>query len=175
MSRISTLSLNQINLQLDTLDSLQKQLADVQQRLSFVGNTTSIADPIHAPQTTNNLVFTWTGSTGVISWPQGWIKDKNWGAQTIGLAAKSSAPGAQHIWNVAAGSVAVSASTYYWLAWDPDKQLMRVTQDADTLHGDVDVQMICQLYTGTSGQSGTAGGGGSTGGSDLSGARYKNF
>jgi len=175
MPRISALSLNQINLQFDTLDSLRKQLADVQQRLGFVGNTASIADPLHAPQTTNNLAFTWTGSTSTLSWPQGWIKDKNWGTQVLGLAPVSSAPGPVHIWTVTAGSAVLTPSMYYWLAWDPDRQTMRITQDADSLHGDDDVQIICQIYTGTSGQSGSAGGGGSTGGSDLSGARYKNF
>jgi hypothetical protein len=52
---------------------------------------------------------------------------------------------------------------------------MVVTQDASVIHGNYNVHLLCQIYTGTVGQSGIAGGGGSTGGVDISGSRYKNF
>lgn len=176
MPRIAQLSLDQINRQLDTLDSVQKQLAAVQKQLANVGQQIVVTDPIHAVQTTNNLSFTWTGGTLTLSWLAGYIKDKNWSAQAISNPPfVSSAPGRVHFFAVPAGSLVLSASTYYWLGWDPDHQTMRATQDASTLHGDKDIQIICQLFTGTAGQTGPAGGGGSTGGVDLSGARYKNF
>jgi hypothetical protein len=176
MTRIANLSLDQVNRQIDLLDTLRAQIGQLQTRLNNVGNQAIIADPIHAPQTTNNLTFTWTGGTTTLSWAKGWIKDKNWSAQTIGVPAfKSSAPGQQHIFAIPAGSLVLSASTTYWLGWDPSHQIMRATADASSLHGVKDIHIICQIFTGTAGQTGTAGGGGSTGGSDLSGSRYKNF
>lgn len=176
MPRISEVSLKQVNLQIDIIDSLQKQVSALQRQLGNIGQQIVITDPFHAPQTTNNLTFTWTGGSATLSWNAGFLKDKNWNAQTLSNPpVRSSAPGIQHIFTVPAGSLVLNPSTYYWLGWDPDHQTMRATQDASTLHGDEDIQMICQLFTGTAGQTGTAGGGGSTGGTDLSGARYKNF
>lgn len=176
MPRIATLSLDQINRQIDNIDILQKQIADLQQKLSHVGQTANISDPTHAPQTTNNLTFTWTGGSQVLSWLQGYIKDKNWAAQTTSNPAViSSAKGQQHTYTVPAGSLSLAPSTYYWLGWDPAHQIMLATQDVSTLHGNRNAHVICQVFTGTGGQTGTAGGGGSTGGVDLSGARYKNF
>jgi hypothetical protein len=176
MPRIASITLDQINRQIDTVDSLRVQLNAVQKLLNNVGHQTTIADPVHAPQTTNNLTFTWTGGSVTLSWPAGYIKDKNWKAQTLTKTPGiSSAPGQQHIWGVPAGSLVLSPSTYYWLGWDPTHQKMRATPNVDTLHSSFDVQIVCQIFTGTAGQTGVAGGGGSTGGVDLSGARYKNF
>lgn len=176
MPRIAEVTLDQINRQLDILDTVNAQLQDVQSKLNNIGQSVNITDPIHAPQTTNNIAFTWTGSTLKLSWTAGWVKDKNWSAQTLARPAfQSTAPGQQHIFAIPAGTLTLVASTYYWLGWDPDHQTMRATQDASSLHGDKDLHILCQLYTGTAGQTGSAGGGGSTGGSDLSGLRYKNF
>lgn len=176
MPRIAAVTLDQINRQIDTIDSLQSQLTSLQKLVSNIGHQTTIADPIHAPQTSNNLTFTWTGGTGALSWTKGWIKDKNWSAQIVGRTPPfSSAPGQQHIFAVPAGSLVLSPSTTYWLGWDSHSQTMQATQDASSLHGRVGAHIICQIFTGTGGQTGTAGGGGSTGGSDLSGSRYKNF
>jgi hypothetical protein len=176
MPRIAAITLEQLNGQFDKIDSLQNQLAGLQKLVSNVGHQTIISDPLHAPQTSNNITFTWTGGTGVLSWTKGWIKDKNWNAQSINRTPViSSAPGQQHIFTVPAGSLVLSPSTTYWLGWDPHSQTMQATQDASSLHGKFGAHIICQIFTGTGGQTGTAGGGGSTGGSDLSGARYKNF
>lgn len=176
MPRISTLSLDQVNRQLDTVDTLRNLVSQLQSDVSFLKHHVNVADPIHAPSTTNNLTFTWTGGTQTLSWLQGFIKDKNWSAQSIPAPnIKSSAPGQQHSFTVPAGSLSLAPSTYYWLAWDVTHQIMRATPNVDTLHNNFDVHVICQIYTGTAGQTGSAGGGGSTGGVDLSGARYKNF
>lgn len=176
MPKIAALTLDQVNRQIDIIDTLQSQVADLQKKMSHVGQSTNIADPTHAPLTTNNLSFTWTGGSQALTWLQGFIKDKNWQAQTIASPTViSSAKGQPHFFAVSGGALSLTPSTYYWLGWDPIHQIMLATQDASALHGNRGVHVICQLYTGTGGQTGVAGGGGSTGGTDLSGARYKNF
>jgi hypothetical protein len=176
MPRINALNLNEINRQIDTLDIVKAQVGALQQQVDFTSQQTAIADPIHAPSTTHNTIFTWVGSTGILSWNASFIKDKNWKAQTLASPAlKSSAKGQQHIYTIPTGTLTLAPSTYYWLGWDPIHQAMLATQDASMLHGNYNVHVLCQIYTGTSGQAGTAGGGGSTGGTDLSGLRYKNF
>jgi hypothetical protein len=176
MPRITALDLNQINRQIDTLDIVKAQVNDLQNAVDFNSQQGSITDPIHAPTTTHNTIFTWTGGTAVLSWNASFIKDKNWKAQTLASPAiKSSAKGQQHMYAIPAGNLTLAPSTYYWLGWDASHQTMLATPDASVLHGNYNVHVLCQLYTGTSGQGGTAGGGGSTGGVDLSGSRYKNF
>lgn len=176
MPRINKLDLNQINRQIDRIDSITEQLGSLQNLVNNVGFQATIADPQHAPSTTNNLTFTWTGGTTTLSWNAGYIKSKNWSAPTLPRpAAISSAPGAQHIFPVAAGTLSLTPSTYYWLGWDSIHQQMIATQDASSLHANKNMHIICQIFTGTAGQTGAAGGGGSSGVSDLSGVRYKLF
>jgi hypothetical protein len=176
MPRIASLDLNQINRQFETMDTIQAEVNDVQTKLSNVGQSISIADPIHAPSTTNNFAFTWTGTTQVLSWNQAFIKDKNWNTQTLASPTKlSSAKGQQHIYTAPAGSLNLNPSTYYWLGWDTVHHQLVATTNADQLHGNFNVHIISQIYTGTTGQTGMAGGGGSNGGVDLSGLTYKNF
>jgi hypothetical protein len=176
MPRISELTLDQVNRKIDILDQVQNQVADIQAKADFAAQQVVIADPIHAASTTNSLNMTWTGSTGVLSWPLGFIKDKNWNAQTtVRPVIKSSAPGQQHVYQIAPGSMTVQPNTYYWVGWDPTHQTMVIEKDASIIHGNYNVHLLCQIYTGTAGQSGVAGGGGSNGGVDLSGLRYKNF
>jgi hypothetical protein len=176
MPRISALTLDQVNRQIDVIDTLQKQVQVLQQQTSFTQQQSTIADPIHAPATSNNVAFTWTGSTGVLSWANSYIKDKNWNEQTTASPAiKSSSKGQQHVYTVLAGSLTLSPSTYYWLGWDAAHQTMIANADVSQMHSNYNVHIICQIYTGTAGQTGSAGGGGSTSGVDLSGLRYKNF
>jgi hypothetical protein len=176
MPRINALNLNEINRQIDTLDIIKAQVGDIQSKVDFNAQQINVADPIHAPSTTNNATFVWTGGTEILSWNSAYIKDKNWSAQTLANPAiKSSAKGQQHVYAIPAGTLSLAPSTYYWLGWDFVHQQMVATQDASSLHGNYNMHILCQIYTGTSGQGGTAGGGGSTGGTDLSGSRYKNF
>lgn len=176
MPRISQIDLVQVNSQVDRIDQLQAQLNKLQKQVSSTSQQAVVGDSVHAPQTTNNITFTWTGGTTTLSWNAGYIKDKNWSVQTtVRPAAKSTAPGQQHTYAVTAGSLILSASTYYWLGWDFVHHVMRATTDASTLHNQFNIHIICQLFTGTGAQTGAAGGGGSQGGVDLSGARYKNF
>lgn len=176
MPRIAAVTLDQINRQIDTIDSVHNQLGEVQERLSNISHQMTVADPTHAPATSNNVNFTWTGGSAVLSWPKGFIKGKNWNVQTTSpVPGKSTAPGQQHFFAVQAGSLSLLPSTYYWVGWDPSHQKMIATTDASQLHSNYNVHIICQLFTGTVAQTGAAGGGGSQGGVDLSGARYKNF
>jgi len=176
MPRINAITLDQLNRQFEKLDIISAQINDTQRKLQEIGQSVSISDPIHAVQTTNNLNFVWSGVAQQITWVQGFVKDKNWAAQTVASPAiKSSAKGQKHLFTIPAGTLSLVPSTYYWLGWDPVHQKMLSTSDVSVLHGNYNVHVLCQIYTGTVGQSGTAGGGGSTGGVDLSGARYKNF
>ena len=176
MPRIAKVDLVQLNNQIDLLDSVNQQVSDLRKLVTNIGAQVTTADPTHAPATTNNLAFSWTGSTGVLSWPAGWIKDKNWNAQTVSTPAPvGSAPAVQHNWSVPAGSVTLAPSSYYWLGWSPSSGTMVASKDASSLHSNPSVHVICQIYTGTSGQTGAAGGGGNNGGSDLSGLAYKLF
>jgi hypothetical protein len=176
MPRIAQVDLVQVNNQVSRIDQLEAQLKALQKQSSSVGQQTIVADSGHAPATSNNLNFTWTGGTTTLSWTPGYIKDKNWSVQTtVRPAAKSSAPGQKHMFPVTSGNLVLAPSTYYWIGWDYVHNVMRATTDASSLHNNYNVHIVCQLFTGTGGQTGTAGGGGSQGGVDLSGARYKNF
>lgn len=178
MAKISTLDLVQINKQLTQIDTLNKQMLNIQKMLDNVGFQAATADPQHAPQTTHNVQFTWTGGSSTCAWTNGIIRSKNASAQQPGKAAVSSAPGALHNWPVSSGSQSLTPSTYYWAGWDPTHNVMLITQDASQIHQNHSMLMLCQFYTGTGGQTGWCGGPNTSsqaGAVDLSGMRYKNF
>lgn len=109
--------------------------------------------------TTNNLVFTWTGGSTTLSWPIANLQD---------------ALNKTHV--LPAGSLVLAPSTYYWMLWnETHNRIIAVTGLTKTFFTNNENHILCQLFTGTSGQTGVAGGGGSTSQRDLSGARYKNF
>lgn len=160
MPRISSeTDLREINRQLEQITTVRKQLESLSQKVGNQSAQLKQVDIVHAPATTNNLLFTWTGSTLTLSWPAGSVRDKN-GANRP----------------VAAGSIGnLTASTYYWLSWNPVHQVMSAQISAESSLENPGNIVICQLFTGTAGQTGTAGGGKSSGHSDLSGSRYKLF
>jgi len=174
MPRITQLSLPEVNRALGHIDELKKQIGSLQSQLEATKHQVSLLDLQHAPATTNNLVFTWTGSTHTLSWAAGSIADKNAGG--IGMNDISKLGGAHNV-PVSAGSLpGLLASTYYWLAWNKVHQQMIANQSADVLFQNKNNLVICKLYTGTAGQTGIAGGGGSASSkSDLSGFQYKLF
>jgi len=109
--------------------------------------------------TTNDLVFTWTGGANTLTWNGGSLQDTQQKSHVI-----------------PAGSLTLTPSTYYWLFWNKQhNQVVATTGISTSLYSNENTQIICQIYTGTNVQSGVAGGGGSTSSRDLSGARYKNF
>lgn len=160
MPRITKLDLVEINRALSHIDDLKKELRSTKQNLEAVKHQVGLLDYLHAPLTTNNLVFTWTGSTLTLSWPAGSIHDKN----LVNIP-------------VQAGTISnLLASTYYWMAWNKIHQQMVANPLADVVFQTQNNLVICKLFTGTAGQTGVAGGGGSASSkSDLSGFQYKLF
>jgi len=139
------------------IEALRKELNTLRHHFKELHHRVNNIDAQHAPLTTNNLVFTWTGSTSTLSWPAGFIRHKN----------SLNVP-------VPAGSITgLSANTFYWMTWSISQQKMLAQISAPLQNANNIV--LCQVFTGTTGQSGTAGGGGIVGGSDLSGSRYKQF
>jgi hypothetical protein len=182
--KIAKLDLNQLNKQLERIEDLHNRLSIAEKQLQTTSFQVSQLDFMHARPTFNNLTFTWTGATGTVSWLNGFLKDKNAAIET-GVAF-SQAPsyrfqvnhplGLTHNISIPAGSLTgLSANTYYWLGWDNNNRQMYALTDITKLFTHHDMQIVCQIFTGTVGQTGTVGGGGSQGGTDLSGARYKLF
>jgi len=160
MARIRQLNLDQLNKELVKIDALQKQVADLHQKIGDTHAKVQSIKDTHAPIQFNTLTFTWTGGTTTLSWPAGAVVTKT----------GENVP-------VATGSITgLSASTYYWLAWNPTHQKMVAQVGLNGLLQIPDNVVICQVFTGTGAQTGVAGGGGSSSsGSDLCGARYKLF
>src|SRR5580698_9875192 len=106
MPRINKIDLDQINRQFDRADTLEKLVQQLQENQKNLKIQLGNLDFEHGKSTTNNLVFTWTGSNGAghteLDWSNGVIQDKNATAQSVNinnpllLAKKSSAPGVQH-------------------------------------------------------------------------------
>lgn len=151
----------QLNRQFARLDLLIKQHEDLRSKLENIATQVKNTDVKHAPQTLNNVVFTWDGPTTTLSWTAGSIKNKN--NQNIPVKAG-------HLNNL-------DINTYYWLAWNDAHNIMVASKSVDGLLQNQNNFVLSQVYTGTAVQTGTAGGGGSsnTGAADLSGGRYKYF
>src|SRR5579859_7745452 len=96
MPRIVKVDLNQINLQIDKIDNLIKRVGELESSIGNLGVQTAALDYLHAPPTTNNLTFTWTGATTTLSWLAGYIQDKNASAQNPISSNISSAKGPVH-------------------------------------------------------------------------------
>lgn len=159
MPRITDASdLGQLNRALSGIDDLQRQFGQLNKQLGAVNHQIQTINTKQIPATTNNLQFVWTGSTTTLSWGNGSVNDR----ENINVP-------------VRAGSLILAPSSYYWLAWNSVHQQMAAQVAADGLLQNQNNIVICQIFTGTSGQSGVAGGGASSGNSDLSGARYKLF
>jgi len=135
--------LNLINRKLETFDLQQKQIMLVKNSLANLN--ASITDLQNRKQTVgaDNLSLTWTGATQLVSWPAAFVYSKE-----------------QETFAIPAGSVAALSSTAYWFAWSPSQATMSFNTNLQTLNAINNLIVICQITTGTSGQSGLAGGGG---------------
>lgn len=160
MPRITKLTLAEVNRALGHVDELKKQIGLLNDKLGAVTHQVKQLDVAHAPVTTNNVKFTWTGSTLTVSWTDGSIADR----QGINVP-------------VVAGSITgLTANQYYWMAWNKVHRVMTAQLSADVLLENPGNLVICKIFTGTAGQTGVAGGGGSSSNkSDLSGFQYKLF
>jgi len=157
MARISKIDLNQLNEQFLKFEELKNQLAELRQQHSITAQRVGTLES-HAAPTSNNLNFHWTGGSLTLNWNDGSVRDKT-GANVP----------------VKAGTLTVLASHYYWLAWNKEHRQMVADTDAGKLLTNKNNILICQVFTGTAGQTGSAGGGGSNSATELSGAKYKNF
>lgn len=144
----------------DKIAKLEKAIKDSNSRFDQLQHKyLNTLDSQRNAHTTNNLVFTWTGGSTTLSWPAGNLQDPLGKTEVV-----------------KAGSQVLTASTYYWLIWNrAHKRLIAVPGLTNDIFGNHANHILCQIFTGTSGQTGVAGGGGSTSIRDLSGTRYKNF
>lgn len=149
-----------LNEQLERINAIENLVKSHDFFLTQINHT--LQKQIHQQDAagSNSLMLTWAGSTGKFSWPAGFIRDIT---------------GVYH--PIPAGtSVALSPSTYYWVAWNPSQQSMSFQTSLATLQNIPQSLIAFQVFTGTAGQSGSAGGGGTDpGGTGYLGRAYKNF
>lgn len=160
MPRITQVNdLAQLNRQFQRLDLLISEHAELKSRVEHVVTQVSQAALTHAQTTLNTVAFHWDGPTLTLSWADGSIKNKS----------GSNVP-------VVAGSlIGLVANKTYWLAWNSVHKKMAAQLGVDGLLQNPNNFVLCQVFTGTAGQTGSAGGGGANSASDLSGGRYKLF
>lgn len=158
--------LPKLNTELARMDLHQQQITELQNQVGqltkqlLTNSTTSPAN--HLSQ--NNLTFVWTGSVTTLSWAAGYIHSNG-----------------VYI-HVASGSIKLTPSTYYWMAWNPTHQTMSAQTDYSKLFNLIaapdtnTISIVCQIFTGAGGQSGSVGGGGTEpGGIGNNGKQYKLF
>lgn len=181
MPKITKIDLVQLNRQFgDKIDDILTRLGNAERIAHNASAQIEQLDFVHAKPTTNNIIFTWHGGTLSVTWPQGFIQDKNAGREVVVGTGFSTAKGpartSAHTYPVVAGTqTGLTANTYYWVGWNHVGQQMVFTTDAGALFQGTHMHIIAQIFTGTGAQTGVAGGGGSQSAVDLSGARYKLF
>jgi hypothetical protein len=147
------------------VNRIDKLLTSLRQSLLVKASTTE-------SRYINNIVFTWTGGTLTLSWSAGYLQEQTGTNQQLG----GTTPNNLIVYPISAGSRVVSASTYYWVAWNIPQQQMIVSTDIVAILNDVNSRLIGNLYTGTGAETGTAGGGGSNGaGTGYGVETWKNF
>lgn len=162
MIRVSKLpqDLRRLNDALSLFDQAQRDLTYFRQKQTSQTQSITTTFTNQDRISNTNLTFTWTGGTTTLSWAAGFIKDKN-----------------GKVYAVPAGSRSLTASTIYWVAWNPFHKVMAFSSTgSDSLAKNKNNFLVCSLKTGTGIQTGTAGGGGSeSGGSATTGNRYVLF
>jgi hypothetical protein len=152
--------LPQLNRELTRIDTHESQIASLKSQFGIVTKHLDEIKNRREVVSTNNLTFTWTGGTLKLSWAAGFLRDNALKYYTA----------------LAGTSLALTASTYYWIGWNPKQAQMSFQTSLDKLTNLGNILVVCRVFTGTAGQSGVAGGGGSEpGGDGVSGATYKNF
>ena len=149
-----------LNDKLAQIDQLQVQINQQKQLSAQINQQLAKLNGTQDGVAVNSLDLTWTGSTLTISWPAGFVRNTSHDYEPF-----------------PAGSQAgLSASTNYWIGWNPFQQAMSIQASINTLQNIRNISVICEFYTGTAGQSGPAGGGGTeVSGTGLNGRPYKLF
>lgn len=133
--------LNSLSQQVETLQrQVQKLQSESKLQNEDIANLQDTADILYQ----NTITFSWTGATGTISWNAGYVSDKQ--GNVIPIPAGSRA--------------GLSASTAYWVAWNPVHQVMAFSTTLSTLIANKNNYTLAGYTTGTGAQTGTAGGGG---------------
>src|SRR5574337_421472 len=137
-----------INSAFQQLDALYTRVAASEKQINFVQTTSQQHQQLAEITGTNNLTFTWTGSTGTISWAAGSVLNRQGNYVPI-----------------PAGSITgLSASTTYWLAWNPVHAVMAHSTSLAAIQPNKNNLVICNVTTLGSGASGAIGGGGTDAG-----------
>ena len=136
-----------LNKELRKLDQARRDLLLEQRRTRRLRESLTIAEEIRAESQIDTADFQWVGPSTKITWVAFKIKNK-----------------AGDVIQVPAGErTGLTASTYYWLAWNPVHKIMAAATSVDTLTNNPINLIVCRIFTGTGAQTGDAGGGGSTG------------
>lgn len=149
--------LNQALQELDRLSaiSIEQQLINtgLQRQIQSSINTRGVT-------ATNNVTFSWAGSSSELTWATGFARDSN-----------------NKYYPIPAGSSGtLSPSTHYWIGWNPSQQTMSFQTSLNALAQIPQILVLCNIFTGTTAQAGAAGGGGTEPGLDgPNGLKYKNF
>ena len=150
--------ISKLNKELTRLDGVDQELQRLRQEFFNLKKLQRQENIRNGVPNQNNVTFTWTGSSGLISWNDGYVKDHH-----------------GNYLPVRAGSTAGVNNTYYWAAWNPVHKTMSFQNNLDTYQKIPNALIVCQVFTGTGAQTATIGGGGSEpgGGSGLNGKQYK--
>lgn len=146
------------------VDQLEREVAHMRTKLERAEEKLRVAEERREPSSSNNIIFVWDGPNLKLTWAAGYVRDKDGRYYTIPAGERTG----------------LSASSFYWMAWNPVHQVMVASAKLETVLPNKNNLVICSLKTGTGGASGTAGGGGSfgtggTNGDDFSGRDYNFF
>lgn len=152
-----------INSAFQQLDALYSRLAAAEKQINFVQATVNEHSAVNEPTGVNDVTFKWDGAgagsgTGTLSWAASSILDRQ----------------GRYI-PILAGSISgLTASTTYWLGWNPAHQVMARSTTLGAIHGNTGTLIICSVTTGTDSASLVAVGGGGTdaGGTGFNRTKY---
>jgi len=149
-----------LNQQLAAIDQIRENVTQLQKNNGVLTEQVTKTQQQRGIVATNNVVFTWHGSSRTFTWPAAFVRDAS-----------------NNYYPIPAGtSIVLQPSTYYWAAWNPTHQTMSWQTSVDVLASIPTLQVIANVFSGTSGQTGTAGGGGTAPGlDDINGLKYKLF
>ena len=141
-----------INSEFERTDKLEERLKQLEARLEQVNKERIETADRDATTHINNINFAWDGPNLKLTWVVGYVKNA-----------------AGKIYQVPAGEITgLTASTHYWMAWNPEHQQMSAQTSIEPFVGKKNFIVICNLHTGAAGAAASAGGGGSAWGSGAS-------
>lgn len=154
--------ISKLNRQLAKFHELQSDILNLKKKTGSLAADIEQLGHQRDDSATNNLTISWDGPNLKLTWTAGYVKDRK-----------------NRVYQIPAGErTGLTASTYYWLGWNPIHETMSVTTALQQLVDIPNILVIAQVFTGTNVQTGAAGGGGgctTCGGSDRNSGKYKQF